>query len=357
MYFAVISDMHFGVRKNSKLHLDNLVNFLDNIFFPHLERNNVKTIVNLGDLFDNRKALDSKVLEVCQKHYIDPIERGGYEHIILCGNHDAYYDNSNRVNWLRHILDPAKHTIVDTHCHTQDIVGHSCLFVPWIAPDDRASMIKSIEISQAKYCFGHFEIAGGMFNRNRKADHGDDPYIFEKFNQTFSGHFHKKHAVAGHSKILYVGSPYEMTWDDEGLPKGAWTFKLTGMNLGSQYINNNRKIYEKHEYYGASPNIPVEYWRGKHLNFIIPSKELEADFEKRMVPVLRTIAYESLTVDTLADISEKSGGISENQSTSSDSTDMQAYFSEYLDGIEIAAPQKKAVYADMLNDLYRRAKL
>jgi len=54
---AIITDQHFGARKNSKLFHDYFLKFYEDIFFPTLIKEGITTIVDMGDTFDSRKVL------------------------------------------------------------------------------------------------------------------------------------------------------------------------------------------------------------------------------------------------------------------------------------------------------------
>jgi hypothetical protein len=58
MKVAIITDQHFGARKNSKLFHDYFLKFYNDIFFPYLEENNIKVVIDMGDTFDSRKGID-----------------------------------------------------------------------------------------------------------------------------------------------------------------------------------------------------------------------------------------------------------------------------------------------------------
>ena len=45
MKVAIITDQHFGCRKNSKLFHDYFLKFYNDIFFPYLEENGIKTLI------------------------------------------------------------------------------------------------------------------------------------------------------------------------------------------------------------------------------------------------------------------------------------------------------------------------
>ena len=48
---AIITDQHFGARKNSKLFHDYFLKFYEDIFFPTLIKEGITTIVDMGDTF------------------------------------------------------------------------------------------------------------------------------------------------------------------------------------------------------------------------------------------------------------------------------------------------------------------
>ena len=49
MKVAIITDQHFGARKNSKLFHDYFLKFYNDVFFPTLEEYGITTVVDMGD--------------------------------------------------------------------------------------------------------------------------------------------------------------------------------------------------------------------------------------------------------------------------------------------------------------------
>ena len=48
MKVAIITDQHFGARKNSKQFHDYFLKFYNDVFFPTLEKHKIKTVVDMG---------------------------------------------------------------------------------------------------------------------------------------------------------------------------------------------------------------------------------------------------------------------------------------------------------------------
>ena len=49
MKVAIITDTHYGARKNSKLFHDYFEKFYNEIFFPKLEEEGITTVIHMGD--------------------------------------------------------------------------------------------------------------------------------------------------------------------------------------------------------------------------------------------------------------------------------------------------------------------
>ena len=63
MKVAIITDQHFGARKNSKLFHDYFLKFYNEVSFL-LGREGITTVVDMGDTFDSRKGIDFSALSL-----------------------------------------------------------------------------------------------------------------------------------------------------------------------------------------------------------------------------------------------------------------------------------------------------
>ena len=70
MKTAIITDQHFECRKNSKLFHDYFLRFYNDVFFPTLEKENIKTVIDMGDTFDSRKGVDFSLLHVSKEQLL-----------------------------------------------------------------------------------------------------------------------------------------------------------------------------------------------------------------------------------------------------------------------------------------------
>ena len=74
MKVAIITDQHFGARKNSKLFHDYFLKFYNDIFFPYLEENGITEVIDMGDTFDSRKGIDFSALAWAKDNYYDRLK-------------------------------------------------------------------------------------------------------------------------------------------------------------------------------------------------------------------------------------------------------------------------------------------
>ena len=104
MKIAIITDQHFGARKNSKLFHDYFLKFYNDIFFPTLEEEGITTIVDMGDTFDNRTGVNFGALSWAKNNYYDRLKEMGCTVHTIVGNHTAYYKNTNKINSIDLLL-------------------------------------------------------------------------------------------------------------------------------------------------------------------------------------------------------------------------------------------------------------
>jgi len=190
MKIAMVTDTHFGVRKGSPEFLESQLRFFKNQFFPYLEKNNIDTIIHLGDFWDNRNFLETNTLNEIDTLMVDYFNK--YNSYFLVGNHDTKFKTNIDINSLkmfRHL--PNIHIIDDIekiNIHVTDI-----LMVPWQV--DNQDFINRVVNKNIKtdICVGHFETIGFHFNKGQLCEHGlNSRVLFDSYKLIFSGHFHKR---------------------------------------------------------------------------------------------------------------------------------------------------------------------
>ena len=157
MKVAIITDQHFGARKNSKLFHDYFLKFYNEVFFPRLEEEGVTTVVDMGDTFDSRKGIDFSALSWAKNNYYDRLRDMGVTVHTIVGNHTAYYKNTNEVNAVDLLLREYDNVKVYSKCEEVLLDKLKVLFIPWINAENYQSTVESVKVSTSVCAMGHLE--------------------------------------------------------------------------------------------------------------------------------------------------------------------------------------------------------
>ena len=274
MKVAIITDTHYGARKGSKFLHDYFEKFYKDIFFPALEENNITTVIHMGDAFDSRKSIDYQSLEWAKRVVFDPLK--SYDVHMIVGNHDCYYKNTNQVNSPELLLQTYSNIKTYSEISEVAIDNLQVLFIPWINAENFEGSVKAIKDSTSKVAMGHLELNGFRAHRGHTMEDGMASELFEKFERTFSGHYHTR---SDNGRIFYLGNPYEMFWNDVNDPRGFTIFDTK--TLKHTHINNPYKLFYN-IYYEDTPYqvFDTTEYAGKIVKVIVRKKTEPKKFEK-----------------------------------------------------------------------------
>ena len=253
MKIALITDTHFGARSDS-IPFDNFFEkFYTQCFFPELEKRQIKTVIHLGDIFDRRKYINFNTLKKCKEYFFDKTQALDLEMHMITGNHDTYFKNTNEVNAPELLLQDYDNITVYSEVTELTFDRRQILLTPWICSDNYQQTMDAIDATEAKVCFGHYELAGFQMYKGHSNDHGMDPNIFNKFDLVCSGHFHHR-STSGN--ITYLGNSYEITWSDYDDPRGFHIYDTETNEL--EFVQNPFNIFYKF-YYNDTDNSFREF--------------------------------------------------------------------------------------------------
>lgn len=236
---AVITDLHFGARNDEQFQMDHQFNFLKNIFFPTLKEQNIKKLFVLGDLWDKRKILNIRTEELVHENFFEPLWEENIESWFLIGNHDVYYKNTNKINSISRLGKDYENIHVVDDYEELTIDSKSFGLMSWINSENYEFMMEKIRTSTVDIMCGHYEASGFEMLPGVVSEHGLDRNIFKKFEEVWSGHFHKP---SKKDNFEYIGNPFELTWSDYGQRKGFLIYDTETEE--KQYILNTDKIYQ-----------------------------------------------------------------------------------------------------------------
>lgn len=214
-----VTDTHLGLYKSSDFWHDVVYNLFAEIH-DFCIKNEIRTVIHLGDFFHDRKNLNTKTQFIAHK-IARLFENVGKMYIIV-GNHDTYFKTSLEPNTLEFLKKYPWIRVIEEVTHLDDIT-----LCPWgMLPQMRGG-----------YCCGHFELKGFHMNNSYVCEHGMDPSILKDFEHVYSGHFH---TPSTQGNITYLGSAYPQTFHDINSPRGFYVFD--NGNLTFIEYNNSPKF-------------------------------------------------------------------------------------------------------------------
>lgn len=201
------SDIHFGLRNDSREHNINCENFLY-WFIEEAKKFGAETCIFLGDWHHYRARINASTL----LYSISNIERLSktFKHFyFITGNHDLYYRDKREVNSMEfgRMLD-------NVHIISEPLVENGVAIIPWLVGKEW----KKIKKIKCKYMFGHFELPKFKMNAMVEMPNTGELQVDDLINceYVFSGHFHKRQML---SNVHYIGNTFPHTfsdaWDDK----------------------------------------------------------------------------------------------------------------------------------------------
>ena len=343
MKIAIITDQHFGARKNSKLFHDYFLKFYEDIFFPTLIKEGITTIVDMGDTFDSRKGIDFVSLEWAKNNYYDKLEELGITIHTIIGNHTAYYKNTNDLTGVGLFLREYDNVKIYSEAEEVTLDKTKFLFVPWINSENQNKTFELIEESDSPCVMGHLELNGFMATRGHYMEHGMDANIFDKFDRVFTGHYHMR---SNQGNVFYLGNPYEMYWNDvNDRERGFHLFDTD--TLVHTPVNNPYQIFHN-LYYEDTPHqmLDITKYNQKILKVIVRKKSDPKQFEKYIDKLYSSNLAELKIVENF-DFTEG------EEFEADESEDTISLLNRYIQESEVDLD--KSVITEILQDVYREA--
>lgn len=342
MKVAIITDQHFGARKNSKLFHDYFLSFYNDVFFPILEKEGIATVIDMGDTFDSRKGIDFSALAWSKDNYYDRLQEMGVHVHTIVGNHTSYYKNTNEVNAVDLLLREYKNVTVYSEPKEVLLDNLKVLFIPWINQENQKQTFDLIQKTKSTVAMGHLELNGFRAHRGHVMEDGMDVDLFEKFNIVYSGHYHTR---SDNGKVFYLGNPYEMFWNDVNDTRGFHIFDTE--TLKHTPINNPYRLF--HNIYYDDTNyqtFDAREYENKIVKVIVRKKTDSKKFEKFIDKIYSSNVYELKVVENFQ--------LQENEDFEAfESEDTLSILNRYIDESEVDL--EKSIIQKMIQDVYQEA--
>ena len=342
MKVAIITDQHFGFKKGSKLYLDYFQKFYDEVFFPKIEKLGIKTVLDLGDTFDNRKGVDLYSLDWAKASYFDRLANLGVNLISIVGNHTAFYKNTNDINTIDLLLREYDNIRIVSECEQITVGNLDVLFIPWINQENSERTYKMIKESKAKVAMGHLELNGFIATHGHVMDVGADFECYDKFTHVFSGHYHTR---SSNGKIYYLGNPYEMFWNDVNDKRGFHIYDTETLKLKT--INNPNALY-KIINYNDTPRQLFKFsdYSDKIVKVVVRQKTSEKEYDMFMDSLMKANPFDVKIVER-TDLLTFGGDIVEQ------TEDTITLLDKYVDDLETNL--NKSRIKGIIKDIYQEA--
>jgi DNA repair exonuclease SbcCD nuclease subunit len=323
MLITLFSDIH--ILKNPKPTYREIT---ENWFNRFIEETSSKSdiLFFLGDWHDNDRQIAVDDLHFSNKCFSILKEHFKEIHMIP-GNHDCYFRNNSSVNSISHFHD-GKQVFVYEKSTNLNVDGVEFCFVPW---GDESN------ICDVMLC--HYDIQGFSLDNGKASPHGKTyNELFEKSPVVISGHYHRyQQKKYKNGTITYLGSPFELTYGEEGKESYFWYFDTTSKSLKSNQNNWSPRHY----------NIFMpEDLKGKEGNFIRVYNDV-------LVDALDRTSYCDVAVNIVESAVKISDALEQQESTTIDILDT---IDIVVDGTNIPEIDKKEKISKKLKEYFRLCK-
>lgn len=258
--FAILGDCHFGTANSSLIHHEYMKKFFKD-FFSYVDDHGIKFVLQLGDLFDVRKYINTWSLNFFKQEFHEQLVKRDMHMYVLLGNHDIFYRESLQISSVEEVLRdyPQYYTIIKEPTEI-NICGTSILAVPWVCKENVDQVNAAIANSKSKYCAGHFEFDGFELFKGQlaKTDYSHDGY--KKFKKVISGHYHH---MSSKDNVMYTGTPYELTWQDCNTTKGFFVYNGKTFTL----VENVHRLYSSFKL--STTDITEDIIRDKYVKILV----------------------------------------------------------------------------------------
>lgn len=280
-----ISDIHFGVHVNSEEWQDNIKNYFYEFFIPKireikasLKSGEQLVCLNLGDTYNDRKAIDINVYNLC----IDVFEDIAKEIpiYIINGNHDLAKKTNEGNTSLRSLEYIPNITLITEPTYISINANDkksSIIAIPYLGNCELENDYLINYSGKAKFAIMHTELSKMKMDNGMLITGGANPDIFKGL--IFSGHIHRRQES---KKAIYVGSPYHLNKGDIGNKNGIYVLDFK-TNKYSFSENTYSPIYHSLsiEDFANMNDSDRQSFLNNNYNFILIPEDDLADWKKK----------------------------------------------------------------------------
>jgi len=303
MKIGIINDTHFGVRNDSSFFLENFLSFFENVFFPYIKQNDIKTVFHLGDLMDRRKYVNIHTLNQVKKRFIEPLVEMNVDFHMVIGNHDMYFRNTNSVNSAKELFSDYDNFNLHEEPYTFESNGLCIGLVPWICSENEDKILDYIENCACPILAGHFELSGYQVLSGLNFKGGMSDSSLKRFEMVLSGHFHIR---SQKNNVHYLGTQYDMTFADSGTLKGFSVLDTETREL--DFIENSDSIFHTLNTENIEDCVDYSKFNNKYIKLIVDKNTPKSKVDSIVKNIDKNSPHELSVIEDFTlneDINEK----------------------------------------------------
>ena len=338
----VLGDLHAGARNSNKIVEHWQERFFKEIFWPYVDKHNIKRVIQLGDVYDNRKWLNINTVAWFEKEFVQPALQRGVQIDLIIGNHDIPYRNTLENNSPSQLLSHFEHINVWDHCGTFSIDDVNFTMVPWICKENYDECMEAIT-KGGDICVGHFDIYGfemhaGTVNHDQGSLKAND---FSGWNRVWTGHYHTQSHTGN---ISYLGTPYQMSWNDYSNKSGFWVFDTH--DRSETFVNNPFNYFHRLEWNDGC-NSSLEHIHNSYVKLTIKKKSDFESFENFLDKINFNNPYELKIIESFEEFN------SENITDLIQMSSTEELIDDYIDDVATNIDKEKVKL--MMHEIYKTA--
>jgi DNA repair exonuclease SbcCD nuclease subunit len=289
----ILGDIHFGIRNSNKFFAEVQQNFFKKTFFPYVLANKVKDVICLGDLLDSRTSISFTTLKILYE-FLEWFEKNEVKFHSILGNHDQTFKESNKLSGIRELSQMFPNFHLIDKPEKMILKSQKFLMLPWICSENRDEVLEFLEQNDDpdSIVCGHLELAGFKMTENYLSEKSSIPIELLRNKKTvFSGHYHLS---SQNGNIIYVGTPYQLTWNDADDKKRFFHHKNE-----FQEIEIKERIYHKIFYQkGISSQNDYRNLKG-FAKIYVSEEELDLDYEKFLESFQKNNEFQNISSITV----------------------------------------------------------
>jgi len=306
MRICLLGDTHFGVRNDSKAFHAYYEKFYDEVFFPELKHRGVRTIIQLGDLFDRRKYINFHSLMESRRYFFDRCVEEGITLHALIGNHDIFWKESLEVNSPDLLLRDYHNIVLWQKPGTLEVDGIKIDMIPWMCKSNEEEIFEFVKNSSSTLCMGHFELNGFYLSKGVQSHDGIDYKFLSNYTQVYSGHYHTRSSI---DNVIYTGTPYELFWSDYKDQKAFGILDTDTLRYDT--VANPFRMFHKINYDDSILKIEelseynFEPYRNAYVKIIVVNKQNPYLFEKLVDEIYKVSPVDVTIVEDFTELNEE----------------------------------------------------